>query len=97
VEPVSAHDPARGIESENVPRVAKGHVNHLQISENRRFTYKELVNITNNFEGFIGHGGFGHVYYGRLENGSEVAVKMCSQSSIHGLDEFLAEVPNSFI
>jgi hypothetical protein len=32
------------------------------------------------------------VYYGRLEDDSEVAVKMRSESSSHGLDEFLAEV-----
>jgi len=32
------------------------------------------------------------VYYGRLEDDSEVAVKMRSESSTHGLDEFLAEV-----
>jgi len=32
------------------------------------------------------------VYYGCLEDGSEVAVKMRSESSTHGLDEFLAEV-----
>lgn len=34
------------------------------------------------------------MYYGCLEDGSEVAVKMRSESSLHGLDEFLAEVPN---
>jgi hypothetical protein len=67
-------------------------VNDLQNSENRQFTYKELVNLTNNFQRFIGHGGFGHVYYGLLENGTEVSVKMRSESSLHGLDEFLAEV-----
>lgn len=32
------------------------------------------------------------MYYGCLEDGSEVAVKMRSESSLHGLDEFLAEV-----
>jgi hypothetical protein len=32
------------------------------------------------------------VYYGRLEDDSEVAVKMRSESSSHGLDEFIAEV-----
>ncbi|CAL5081063.1 unnamed protein product [Urochloa decumbens] len=37
-------------------------------------------------------GGFGLVYYGRLEDGGMVAVKMRSESSSHGLDEFLAEV-----
>ena len=70
----------------------KGQGDHLQDSENRRFTYKELENITNNFERLIGQGGFGLVYYGRLEDGTMVAAKMRSESSSHGLDEFLAEV-----
>ncbi|GJM99005.1 hypothetical protein PR202_ga16062 [Eleusine coracana subsp. coracana] len=42
---------------------------------------------------FIGQGGFGPVYYGRLEDNIEVAVKTRSESSSsHGLDQFLAEV-----
>jgi len=91
-------DLARDPELENnVPRSAKGHGGNLQNSESRQFTYKELEKITNNFEGFIGHGDFGHVYCGRLENGTEVAVKMRSESSLHGLDEFLAEVLYSVI
>ena len=32
------------------------------------------------------------MYHGCLEDGTEVAVKMRSESSTHGLDEFLAEV-----
>ncbi len=35
------------------------------------------------------------MYYGCLEDGTEVAVKMRSELSSHGLDEFLAEVLNS--
>ena len=97
--PESTYDDlARDPELENnVPRSAKGHGGNLQNSESLQFTYKELEKITNNFEGFIGHGGFGHVYCGRLENGTEVAVKMRSESSLHGLDEFLAEVLYSVI
>ncbi|KAG2634641.1 hypothetical protein PVAP13_2NG173515 [Panicum virgatum] len=85
-------DRAREPEFENVPRSAKIHGDHLQDSENRAFTYKELEKITDNFQRFVGHGGFGRVYYGRLENGTEVAVKKHSESSLHGLDEFVAEV-----
>ncbi|KAF7091727.1 hypothetical protein CFC21_094287 [Triticum aestivum] len=65
---------------------------HLQNTENRRFTYKELEKFTNKFERFIGQGGFGPVHYGCLEDNTEVAVKMRSEASSHGLDEFLAEV-----
>ena len=48
--------------------------------------------ITNNFQRVIGQGGFGKVYDGFLENGTQVAVKLLSESSNQGLQEFLAEV-----
>lgn len=50
-------------------------------SKNRRFTYSQVVSITNNFERVIGKGGFGTVYLGYLEDGTEVAVKMLSLST----------------
>ncbi|XP_052167986.1 probable LRR receptor-like protein kinase At1g51890 [Oryza glaberrima] len=59
--------------------------------ENRRFTYKDLQMITNNFEQVLGKGGFGYVYYGILEEGTQVAVKLRSQSSNQGVKEFLRE------
>ncbi|XP_073006813.1 putative leucine-rich repeat receptor-like serine/threonine-protein kinase At2g19230 [Typha latifolia] len=64
--------------------------NLLQL-ENRQFKYNELVGITENFRREIGRGGFGKVYRGFLENGTEVAVKMRNQSSSQGVQEFLAE------
>lgn len=65
--------------------------------ESQQFTYKELVSITKNFERAIGKGGFGTVYYGELGDGTQVAVKLRSESSMQGTKEFLAEVRNSFI
>ncbi|CAL4901103.1 unnamed protein product [Urochloa decumbens] len=59
--------------------------------ENRRFTYKDLEMITNNFQRVIGRGGFGYVYEGFLEDGTQVAVKLRSQSSSQGVKEFLTE------
>ncbi|OEL26034.1 putative LRR receptor-like serine/threonine-protein kinase [Dichanthelium oligosanthes] len=59
--------------------------------ENRRFTYKELEMITNNFQRELGRGGFGKVYDGFLEDGTQVAVKLRSDSSNQGVKEFLAE------
>jgi len=93
VQPVSIDDHIGKQQVESAPISIKGQGDDLQDSENRRFTYKELENITNNFERLIGQGGFGLVYYGRLEDGTSVAAKIRSESSSHGLDEFLAEVP----
>ncbi|XP_015696312.1 probable LRR receptor-like serine/threonine-protein kinase At1g51810 [Oryza brachyantha] len=89
---VSSADLPRELEVNIAPASRKDNGDPLTKVENRRFTYKELEKITNNFVQFIGQGGFGLVYYGRLENGMEVAVKVRSESSSHGLDEFFAEV-----
>ncbi|XP_042459747.1 putative leucine-rich repeat receptor-like serine/threonine-protein kinase At2g19230 isoform X1 [Zingiber officinale] len=64
--------------------------NALQL-ENRQFTFMELLNITNNFQKILGKGGFGSVFHGHLEDGTQVAVKLLSQSSSQGTKEFLAE------
>jgi hypothetical protein len=65
--------------------------------ENHRFSYKELEAITNNFQRVLGQGGFGSVYDGFLEDGTQVAVKLWSKSSNQGVKEFLAEVCSLFI
>eukprot|EP01018_Ginkgo_biloba_P032383 Gb_02639 [translate_table: standard] len=41
----------------------------------RQFSFEQVVEITENFQKKLGHGGFGPVYYGKLKSGSEVAVK----------------------
>ncbi|KAF7135168.1 hypothetical protein RHSIM_Rhsim08G0229300 [Rhododendron simsii] len=58
---------------------------------NRRFTHSEVVNITNNFERVIGKGGFGTVFLGYLEDGTEVAVKMLSRPLSQGSEQFWTE------
>ncbi|KQJ87119.1 probable LRR receptor-like serine/threonine-protein kinase At4g29180 isoform X2 [Brachypodium distachyon] len=57
----------------------------------RRFSYKELKRITNNFNTVIGRCGFGFSYVGRLEDGTCVTVKIHSETSSQGDTEFLAE------
>ncbi|MED6113178.1 hypothetical protein PIB30_068482, partial [Stylosanthes scabra] len=49
---------------------------------------------TNNFSDSckLGQGGFGPVYKGSLQDGTEVAIKRLSQTSDQGLDEFKNEV-----
>lgn len=59
------------------------------------FTFRELAAATKNFrpESFLGEGGFGSVYKGRLENtGQIVAVKQLDRDGLQGNREFLVEV-----
>ncbi|KAF3325230.1 LRR receptor-like protein kinase [Carex littledalei] len=63
----------------------------FHIIDNRQFSYNDIKRITNDFNNIIGKGGFGDVYFGLLENGYQVAVKMRSHSSSQGVKEFLAE------
>ncbi|EEE64420.1 hypothetical protein OsJ_19264 [Oryza sativa Japonica Group] len=67
-----------------------GHNSSLRL-ENRWFTYNELEKITNKFQRVLGQGGFGKVYDGFLEDGTEVAVKVRTESSNQGDKEFLVE------
>ncbi|RWR78150.1 putative LRR receptor-like serine/threonine-protein kinase [Cinnamomum micranthum f. kanehirae] len=64
--------------------------------EHRRFTYAQVVSMTNNFERSIGKGGFGTVYHGQMTNNTQVAVKMLYLRSIkapcQGSNEFENEV-----
>ncbi|CAO2185953.1 unnamed protein product [Urochloa humidicola] len=62
--------------------------------QSRRFTYKELKVMTSNFREEVGRGGFGVVFLGYLENGSPVAIKVCSKTASQGDKEFLAEAQN---
>ncbi|KAI3671615.1 hypothetical protein L1987_87354 [Smallanthus sonchifolius] len=56
----------------------------------QQYTYSEVQSITNNFNVVIGKGGFGTVYHGHI-GGTQVAVKMLSESSHQGEKEFQAE------
>ncbi|KAK1257336.1 Leucine-rich repeat receptor-like serine/threonine-protein kinase [Acorus gramineus] len=48
--------------------------------------------MTRNFETSIGKGGFGTVYLGYKDNGARVAVKILSQKSQQGTQEFRNEI-----
>lgn len=57
------------------------------------FTLSELRNATKNFEKKVGSGGFGTVYYGKLNDGKEIAVKLLESNNVYqGKKEFANEV-----
>ncbi|XP_004493940.1 probable LRR receptor-like serine/threonine-protein kinase At1g67720 isoform X1 [Cicer arietinum] len=56
------------------------------------FSLAEIESATNNFEKRIGSGGFGIVYYGKLKEGKEIAVKVLRNNSYQGKREFSNEV-----
>ncbi|RDX71291.1 LRR receptor-like serine/threonine-protein kinase IOS1, partial [Mucuna pruriens] len=60
-------------------------------SKKQKYSYSDVVKITNNFKTTVGKGGFGSVYLGYIDD-TPVAVKMLSQSSVHGYQQFQAEV-----
>jgi hypothetical protein len=56
------------------------------------YSLAEVVTPTNNFKIQIRKGGFGPVYYGKLEDGQEVAIKILDVKSSQGPFEFFNEV-----
>ncbi|KAJ8460419.1 hypothetical protein OPV22_033345 [Ensete ventricosum] len=60
----------------------------------RVFSLKELYSATNNFnyDNKLGEGGFGSVYWGRLRDGSQIAVKRLKVWSNRAEMEFAVEV-----
>ncbi|XP_010473989.1 PREDICTED: probable LRR receptor-like serine/threonine-protein kinase At2g28960 isoform X1 [Camelina sativa] len=61
-------------------------------AKKKKFTYSEVVELTEKFKRVLGEGGFGVVYHGSLSDTEPVAVKVLSESSVQGYKEFKAEV-----
>ncbi|GKV25019.1 hypothetical protein SLEP1_g34530 [Rubroshorea leprosula] len=69
----------------------------LQVSSERGplvFTFKQLHSATGGFSksNVVGHGGFGLVYRGVLNDGTKVAIKFMDQAGKQGEEEFKMEV-----
>ncbi|CAN8288260.1 unnamed protein product [Cochlearia groenlandica] len=73
----------------------QGHENSVDAFDlepaNRKFTYAEIVNMTNGFDKDQGKVGFGRNYLGKLD-GKEVTVKLVSSLSSQGYKQLRAEV-----
>ncbi|KAL2546264.1 putative serine/threonine-protein kinase [Forsythia ovata] len=58
------------------------------------FSYTELKEATNNFDSSkeLGDGGFGTVYYGKLHDGREVAIKRLYEHNYKRVEQFMNEI-----
>ncbi|KAL4289099.1 hypothetical protein S245_068386 [Arachis hypogaea] len=58
------------------------------------FSYKELKEATNNFHhtSQLGKGGFGTVYYGKLRDGRDIAVKRLYEHNYRRMEQFMNEI-----
>ncbi|XP_076887157.1 putative serine/threonine-protein kinase PBL7 [Bidens hawaiensis] len=68
---------------------------NTNINKQRIFSYQELVKATDNFKSdrYLGEGGFGEVYKGKLENTNQVAaVKKLNRDGLQGHKEFIVEI-----
>ncbi|XP_078441871.1 putative LRR receptor-like serine/threonine-protein kinase At1g05700 isoform X2 [Wolffia australiana] len=84
---------SRSISSKDEKKSAGGEIEGVMGSKkDGQFTFAEIIRITSNFKQEIGKGGFGAVYFGNLDDGTKVAVKVISSSSSQGSREFEAEV-----
>ncbi|CAM6066110.1 unnamed protein product [Sphagnum tenellum] len=74
--------------------LAGGHLQMMKAAHAGANPYSlaEVTIATNNFKIQIGKGGFGPVYYGKLEDGQEVAIKILDAKSSQGPSEFFNEV-----
>ncbi|XP_050206377.1 serine/threonine-protein kinase PBS1 [Mercurialis annua] len=85
---------SNGRSKKDLPSPKDGLIPGVNIAS-QTFTFRELAAATKNFrqESFLGEGGFGRVYKGRLETtGQVVAVKQLDRNGLQGNREFLVEV-----
>lgn len=75
-------------------KLEKSSAKSCEIATQTAHPYKlsDLEVATNNFANRIGSGGFGIVYYGKLTDGKEIAVKVPTNDSYQGKKQFTNEV-----
>ncbi|KAJ3671059.1 hypothetical protein LUZ60_008485 [Juncus effusus] len=70
----------------------RGVVEWGDIGTANRFPKSQLEDIIKTYNKHLGGGGFGEVYYGKLEEETEIAIKVLSNASTQGYKEFRKEV-----
>ncbi|KAH9530807.1 hypothetical protein CY35_19G003500 [Sphagnum magellanicum] len=85
---------AKGFIKTKERRLTSGHLQMVKSACGGANPYSlaEVTIATDNFKIQIGKGGFGPVYYGKLEDGQEVAIKVLDVKSSQGPSEFFNEV-----
>ncbi|KAH9302098.1 hypothetical protein KI387_013681, partial [Taxus chinensis] len=61
-------------------------------SKSQSFSLEEMTTTTENFSHNIGQGGFGSVFWGKLQDEKQIAVKVLSLFSKLGIEQFLNEI-----
>ncbi|KAH8944918.1 hypothetical protein BDL97_12G012200 [Sphagnum fallax] len=74
------------------PVLGKGQEHPGGANVAQEYSFAEVIAMTNNFKRTLGEGSFGTVFYGKLPDGQEVAVKRASRNSQQGAKEFYNEV-----
>ncbi|KAL0012597.1 hypothetical protein SO802_007705 [Lithocarpus litseifolius] len=69
-------------------------LDQVKVQELPLFNFEKLACATDNFHlsNKLGQGGFGPVYWGKLLDGQEIAIKRLSKASGQGFQEFMNEV-----
>lgn len=65
---------------------------HLREEGSHYIRLSDLESATDRFSKKIGKGSFGSVYYGRMKDGKEVAVKIMADVCNDGHQQFVTEV-----
>ncbi|CAH9074315.1 unnamed protein product [Cuscuta epithymum] len=68
---------------------SRGGIDMKNLYATKVISYKEIKTATNNFKEVIGRGSFGPVYFGKLRDGKQVAVKVRYAKTQIGADSFI--------
>ncbi|XP_058722469.1 probable LRR receptor-like serine/threonine-protein kinase At1g07560 isoform X1 [Vicia villosa] len=77
---------------ESLNGIKQGRYELSPIKAFKIFHHAELEEATNHFDTFLGKGGFGSVYYGKLKDGREVGIKRFHEETNRTIKQFMKEI-----